>query len=92
VIDNEKTVLELTKRLVQIQSDIVHLQAFVTVLKACVAVLLMPDETEEALKYLSHLEELILKADPTEPARKKVLDVIDALQTLKRRGSFGLDS
>jgi hypothetical protein len=57
-----------------------------------VAVLLMPDDTEEALKYLSHLEELILKADPTEPARKRVLDVIDALQILRRRGSSGLDS
>lgn len=92
MVNNEKTVLELTKRLVNIQSDIVHLQAFVSVLKACVAVLLMPEDTEEALKYLSHLEELILKADPTEPARKRVLEVIDALQTLRRRGSSGLDS
>jgi hypothetical protein len=70
----------------------VHLQALVSVLKACVSVLLMPDDAEEALKYLSHLEELILKADPTEPARERVLDVIDALQTLRRRGSSVLDS
>jgi hypothetical protein len=92
VIDNENTALELTKRLVQVQSDLVHLQAFVSVLKACVAVLLMPDDTEEALKYLSHLEDLILKANPTEPARMRVLDVIEALQTLRKRGSSGLDS
>jgi hypothetical protein len=92
VIDNENTALELTKRLVQVQSDLVHLQAFVSVLKACVAVLLMPDDTEEALKYLSHLEDLILKANPTEPARTRVLDVIEALQTLRKRGSSGLDS
>jgi hypothetical protein len=92
MVNDERTALELTKRLVNVQSDVVHLQAFVSVLKACVAVLLMPDDTEEALKYLSHLEELILKADPTEPARKRVLDVIEALQTLRRRGSSGLDS
>jgi hypothetical protein len=92
MIDIEKTVLEMTKRLMQIQIDVAHLQTSNSVLKASVSVLLMPDEAEEALRYLSHLEELILKSDVTEPARKKVLDVIDALQTLKRRGSSGLDS
>ena len=91
-MDEEKAILDLTKRLLQVQSDIAHLQASVNVLKACVAILLVPDQTEEALVHLGGLEELILNADPTESAREKAVDVIEALQALRKRGASGADS
>jgi hypothetical protein len=92
MIDQEKASLDLTKRLLHIQSDIRHLHASVSVLKACVTILLMPDQTEEALEHLRELEEMILDADPTGPARKKAFAVIEALQALKKRGASGSDS
>ena len=92
MIDQEEASLGLTKRLLHIQSDIGHLQASVSVLKACVAILLMPDQTEEALEHLRELEEMVLDADPTEPARKKAVDVVNALQALKKRGASSSDS
>jgi CheY-like chemotaxis protein len=84
--------LEISRQLLELKGEVAKLTASVNVLKVCTAVGVLPGHPEEVLKLLAQWEDLILKDDQTELVRKKVLDVIEALQQLRKRGASGPDS
>ena len=67
-------------------NQVAQLEAAVNVLKILAISQLSPDDPLAGLKQLQELEKILIAADPQDQARRKALDVAQAVQEWRKRG------
>ena len=87
--------MELTKRVLQLETELRELRARFSALQAYVMVEVQKLSASDATLRLAELDQRVgalLEADPQLSAKRQAADVIDALQKLKKRGASDPDS
>jgi len=74
------------EQLLRLANQVTQLEAAVNVLKILAISQLSPDDPLAGLKQLQELERILIAADPQDQARRKALDVAEAIQEWRKRG------
>ena len=90
--DEKDRDIALARQILELKNQVAELRISVSTLKVFVLFQIMPDQLQDGLRVLRELEAEALKSDPALPSRKRVADVIDALEKLKKRGASLPDS